>query len=245
MNASELISSARRVLAVCAHPDDESFGLGAIISTLVDQGASVDLVSLTRGEASTLGISTADLADLRGSELTAAAAALGIESVHQFDHPDGHLPTVDIADLVADIEPLAANHDLLLVYDTGGITGHPDHVHATAAAIAAAERLDLPVVAWTLDDRVADTLNDEFDTRFVGRPEREIDLRLPVDRRRQRAAMRCHRSQLDDNLVLASRMALSSDHEALRVLRYSGRSHRLPRQCGGYDPASSDDTGEH
>jgi len=84
--------------------------------------------------------------------------------VHQFDHPDGQLTTVDVADLVAEIEPLAVNRDLLLVYDTGGITGHPDHVHAAIAAIAAiavAERLGLPVAAWTLDDSVADTLNNE------------------------------------------------------------------------------------
>lgn len=219
MNASELVSSVRRVLAVCAHPDDESFGLGAVISTLVEHGVSVDLVSLTRGEASTLGVSAADLAHLRSSELTAAAAELGIGSVHQFDHPDGHLPTVHIADLVADIESLAANHDLLLVYDTGGITGHPDHIHATTAAIAVAERLDLPVLAWTLDDQVADTLNHEFDARFVGRPEPDIDLRLPVDRTRQRAAMTCHQSQLTGNPVPDRRIALTGDHEALHVLR--------------------------
>ncbi|MEQ1703060.1 MAG: PIG-L family deacetylase, partial [Ilumatobacteraceae bacterium] len=42
--------SARRVLAICAHPDDESFGLGAIISTLHDHGATVELACLTRGE---------------------------------------------------------------------------------------------------------------------------------------------------------------------------------------------------
>jgi LmbE family N-acetylglucosaminyl deacetylase len=219
MNAVGLISSARRVLAVCAHPDDESFGLGAIISTLIDQGASVDLVSLTRGEASTLGISAVDLADLRTSELTAAAAELGIRSVHQFDHPDGHLPTVDLADLAADIEPLAASQDLLLVYDTGGITGHPDHIHATAAAMTVAEHLDLPVLAWTLDDRVADTLNNEFNARFIGRPDRNIDLRLPVDRTRQRAAMTCHRSQLTGNPIPDRRITLTGDAEALRFLR--------------------------
>lgn len=236
MNASELISSARRVLAVCAHPDDESFGLGAIISTLVDQGASVDLISLTRGEASTLGISAADLAEIRCSELTAAAEELGIGSVHQFDHPDGQLPTVDLADLAAGIARLAADHDLLLVYDTGGITGHPDHIHATAAAIAAAERLDLPVVAWTLDDRVAATLNDEFDTRFAGRPDRDIDLRLPVDRTRQHAAMTCHRSQLTGNPVPDRRITLTGDHEALRVLR---RTHPPTAADSNWTPRSS------
>jgi LmbE family N-acetylglucosaminyl deacetylase len=244
VNAADVISSARTLLAVCAHPDDETFGLGAVISTLIDHGASVDLVSLTRGEASTLGAAAVDLAHARGHELMAAAAELGIGEVHLFDHPDGHLSTIDIAELAADIQPLAAGRDLLLVFDEGGITGHPDHVHATAAAMAVAEHLDLPVLAWTLDHRVADTLNEEFDARFVGRRDREIDLWLPVDRRRQRAAMRCHRSQLDDNLVLASRMALTGDQEALRVLMHSGRSHRSPRHHDDGNPASSHDTGE-
>lgn len=40
----------RRVVAVCAHPDDESFGLGAVIATFVEQdtigGGAVDLVDL-------------------------------------------------------------------------------------------------------------------------------------------------------------------------------------------------------
>jgi LmbE family N-acetylglucosaminyl deacetylase len=219
VNAAEVISSARSLLAVCAHPDDESFGLGAVISTLVDRGATVDLVSLTRGEASTLGASAVDLADARGHELMAAAAELGIGEVHLFDHPDGHLSTVALADLAADIQPLAAGRDLLLVFDEGGITGHPDHIHATSSAMAVADRLDLPVVAWTLDHRVAKRLNEEFDARFVGRRDRDIDLRLPVDRSRQRAAMRCHQSQLDDNPVPARRIALTGDAEALRFLR--------------------------
>ena len=225
MNAAEVISSARTVLAVCAHPDDESFGLGAVISTLIDHGASVDLAILTRGEASMLGASTIDLAEARRRELMAAASELGIGAVHLFDHPDGHLSTVDIADLAADIQPLAVGRDLLLVFDEGGITGHPDHIRATAAAMAVADRLDLPVLAWTVDHRVAETLNEEFHARFVGRRGREIDLRLPVDRRQQRAAIGCHRSQLDGNVVPVRRITLTGDHEPLRVLRHLRRTH--------------------
>ena len=42
------------VLAVVAHPDDESFGLGAIIDRMTSGGASVHVLCYTRGEASTL-----------------------------------------------------------------------------------------------------------------------------------------------------------------------------------------------
>ena len=49
----------------CAHPDDESFGLGGIISAYVAAGAEVNLVCLTRGEASMLGADRSELAEAR------------------------------------------------------------------------------------------------------------------------------------------------------------------------------------
>lgn len=219
MTLQSLDPTPQRVLAVCAHPDDESFGLGAIISTLIDQGATVDLVCLTQGEASTLGSPPVGLAEARCGELTAAADVLGITSVHRFDHPDGRLAAVDLAALAAVIEPVAKHVELLLVFDEGGITGHPDHIQATAAAMAVAEDLDLVVLAWTLDRHVADALNAEFDACFVGRAESEIHVRLPVDRRRQHAAMRCHDTQLSGNPVPVRRIALTGDTEALRYIR--------------------------
>ena len=42
------------VLAVCAHPDDESFGLGALLATLASGGSAVDVLCFTHGEGSTL-----------------------------------------------------------------------------------------------------------------------------------------------------------------------------------------------
>ena len=42
----------RRVLAVVAHPDDESFALGALLDRFVTAGAEVSVLCLTHGEAS-------------------------------------------------------------------------------------------------------------------------------------------------------------------------------------------------
>lgn len=42
------------VLAVIVHPDDETFGLGAVIDALVTGGAAVHVLCYTHGEASTL-----------------------------------------------------------------------------------------------------------------------------------------------------------------------------------------------
>jgi LmbE family N-acetylglucosaminyl deacetylase len=40
-------------MAVVAHPDDESFGLGALLSELTGVGVEVEVVCFTHGEAST------------------------------------------------------------------------------------------------------------------------------------------------------------------------------------------------
>ena len=55
------------VLAVVAHPDDESFGLGAILDAFTRTGATVEVLCLTHGEASTLHGASGDLASVRGA----------------------------------------------------------------------------------------------------------------------------------------------------------------------------------
>ena len=79
------------VLAVVAHPDDESFGLGALLDAFTRVRAGVEVLCLTHGEASTLHGAPGDLASLRGAELAAAAEVLGVTRDMLKDHPDGDL----------------------------------------------------------------------------------------------------------------------------------------------------------
>ena len=65
------------VLAAVAHPDDESFALGAVLTGFAAAGVQVSVLCLTRGEASTLHGVAGDLVALRAHELAAAAEALG------------------------------------------------------------------------------------------------------------------------------------------------------------------------
>lgn len=91
------------VLAFLAHPDDESFALGAILAARAEAGAQVSALCLTRGEASTMHGAAGDLAELRADELTAAAAALGLHNVALLAYPDGRLPEVDLDQLAAHV----------------------------------------------------------------------------------------------------------------------------------------------
>jgi N-acetylglucosamine malate deacetylase 2 len=210
-------------LVVVAHPDDESFGLGAVLDQFVTAGAEVSVVCFTHGEASTLHGTPGDLRGIRARELRAAAGELRLGQIDLLDEADGALPVQGpgAARLSAAVARTAGVHaaDGLLVFDLGGVTGHPDHDAATAAALAAAAQLDLPVLAWVLPERVAEQLNVEFGAAFRGRPDREIDLVVQVSRERQLRAVACHPSQAVPGSVLWRRLDLLGQTEYLRWLR--------------------------
>ena len=213
------------VLAVVAHPDDESFGLGAILDAFVCAGARVDVLCLTHGEAATLHGAPGDLASLRGAELAAAADLLGVTHTTLQDHPDGSLREVPGTMLTAEVVAVAqqSRAEGLLVFDAAGVTGHPDHMAATSAGLLAAEVLNLSVLGWTLPEDVAATLNHELGSGFLGHRDQNIDLHVRVDRARQRLASRAHVSQALPSSVLWRRLELLGDGESLRWLRTASR----------------------
>jgi len=210
-----------RVLAVCAHPDDESFGLGAVLASLAAAGTSSSLLCFTHSEASTLGLGAADLCRVRAGELAAAAAALGVTAAGLLDYPDGRLADIALSRLAGHVrrQIQRARPDALLVFDEGCITGHPDHCQATAAALSAASRENLAMIAWAIPLPVAGVLNAEFATAFTGRPAEQIDLAITVDRAAQLEAIACHASQSAHNRILWRRLELLGNTEHLRYLR--------------------------
>lgn len=214
------LPTASSVLAVCAHPDDESFGLGAILTAFADHGARTAVLCFTHGEASTLHATDGDLDQVRPREFAAAAEVLGVSKAELLSYPDGGLPEVPLPELAGHIVGMAegVGADLLLAFDEGGITGHPDHERATRAAVAAAASCGVPVVAWVLPAEVARALNNEFESSFVGRSEDDLDFRVAVERTVQRDAIACHVSQSGWNPVLRRRLELSGNVEQLRWL---------------------------
>ncbi len=210
-----------RVLAVVAHPDDETFGLGAVIDLMRQAGASVDDLCFTHGEASTLNETGATLHAARSRELRQASAELGVTAVDQLDYADGQLSCVPAAELAARIISALDQYrpDGMLVFDETGVTGHPDHQAATAAALHAARSRGLPVLAWALPDAIADQLLRETGQPFAGQPSSRLDLHLRVNRATQRQAALAHASQISPSAVLWRRLQLLGDHEHLRWLR--------------------------
>jgi N-acetylglucosamine malate deacetylase 2 len=208
------------VLVVIAHPDDESFGLGAVIDQFAAGGAAVHILCFTHGEASTLNQTRTSLRRARETELRQAAAELGAASVTLLDYPDGGLAGLPPGDLAGHVADAAARVGAsgMLVFDDTGVTGHPDHQAATHAAVLSGRRSQLPVLAWTLPAAVAARLAAETAQPFAGQPPDRIDLCLRVSRQRQRQAARLHVTQIPPKAVVWRRLQLLGECEHLRWL---------------------------
>jgi LmbE family N-acetylglucosaminyl deacetylase len=215
-----LLPAWAKVLVVVAHPDDETFGLGAIISQMTAAAAAVHILCYTHGEASTLNQNQADLDTEREAELRQASAQLAVASLTLLGYPDGGLAAVTPVALAAHAVGLANRHrpDGLLVFDDTGVTSHPDHQAATRAAVLAATATGLPALAWALPNAIADRLRAETGQPFTGQPPGRLDLCVRVDRTSQRRAALTHASQISPSAIIWRRWQLQGDHEHLRWL---------------------------
>jgi len=107
-------------LVFAAHPDDAEISLGGTILRMVDAGARVGVIDLTRGELGTRGTP-----EQRAHEAAQASALLGIALRDSLDFPDGRLRAdIDSRERVARVlrehEP-----DVLFTHHVEDL--HPDH----------------------------------------------------------------------------------------------------------------------
>ena len=122
-----------RVLAVFAHPDDETYGPGATLARLSAEGAAVHLITLTRGESATMGdsplFSPGFLAEIREKELECACLALGISHHEIFGFPDKGLVDVPQDELAAPVLRALERFSphLVITFHQEGVSGHQDH----------------------------------------------------------------------------------------------------------------------
>ena len=169
-----------RVLLVHAHPDDETINNGATMAMYAALGASVTLVTCTRGEEGEVLIpelshlaarATDSLGQHRITELALAMKELGVAD-HRFlgegvklyrdsgmmgtepnNRPDvfWQADLDEAADLLVRVIDEVKPH-VLITYDEFGGYGHPDHIQAHRVAMRAAEKSewDIPKIYWNV-----------------------------------------------------------------------------------------------
>ena len=152
------------LLAVWAHPDDESYLGGGLMTAVAAMGGRVVSATATLGEHGTDDpeqYPPSRLRELRRAELSAALGHLGAEGPHWIGFGDGECDQVTtvfgarcVGRLIDRFRP-----DVVLSFGPDGVTGHADH-RAVAAWTAAAvarrgDRIPLlataATAAWSAD----------------------------------------------------------------------------------------------
>jgi N-acetyl-1-D-myo-inositol-2-amino-2-deoxy-alpha-D-glucopyranoside deacetylase len=145
----------KKLLAVLAHPDDETFGMGGTLALYARRGVDVHLICATRGEVGEMdpqylkGFESA--AERREAELRCAAENLGLKGVYFLDYRDSGMPgspdnehpqalaaqplekvSAEIADFIRKICP-----QVVITFDSIGGYRHPDHIAMHQATVQA------------------------------------------------------------------------------------------------------------
>ncbi|SEN95636.1 PIG-L family deacetylase [Paenibacillus sp. OV219] len=136
----------RKLLAVFAHPDDESFICGGTLAKYASEGVEITLVSATKGDMGRrMGnppyLNRESMALAREQELREACDCLGIGRLIFFGIRDKTVEFEDEASLIERIEALIreVEPDVVLTFHEQ-YGGHPDHCAIGKAATAAFRR---------------------------------------------------------------------------------------------------------
>ncbi len=126
------------ILAVFAHPDDESFGPGGTLALLA-RNHNIHLLYATKGEACSneAKITRNEMKRTRVSEAQAAAEKIGAKSITFLDFKDGGLGNKHLADLAKKMRKEVITYDIssIVTFEPMGFSGHLDHIAVTTAAI--------------------------------------------------------------------------------------------------------------
>jgi LmbE family N-acetylglucosaminyl deacetylase len=228
------------LMAVHAHPDDEASG-GGILATYSDEGVRTIVVTCTNGEYGDApggikpgqpGHDPEKVAQLRLAELRESVRILGVSDVETLGYHDSGMPDWEYKnspdvfsnipiEVVADrIGVLLTKYrpDVLVTYDDQGAYQHPDHVHASLSAQAAAAATGIPAKVYlstmrgsswrkiwdalrAAGEQVPDWDIDEERARRAAEAEKRItttiDIRPVLARKRE--ALFAHGSQIDES----------------------------------------------
>ncbi|MFH1277929.1 MAG: PIG-L deacetylase family protein [Candidatus Eisenbacteria bacterium] len=196
------------ILGVFAHPDDESYGPGGALARYALEGAAVDLLVFTCGEAGSIGVSKElprdELCRRRRGELGEACEALGVRDYRIVGLPDGSVgDTTDEEGariVLGEIE--GRRPRIVMTFHRDGVSGHPDHRAVTRFAREAFRRAGgggpRKLYEWALPESKVSLYKKE--RRIFAAPEGEITttIRVPgeaMDRKLEAIAR--HRTQIE------------------------------------------------
>jgi LmbE family N-acetylglucosaminyl deacetylase len=161
------------ILAVWAHPDDESYCCAGLMAQAVRSGHRVVCVTATRGEQGSTDPARwpngPELAEVRTRELAACLGELGVTEHVWLDYPDGGCADVDESEAIARIKAIAdeLQPDAILTFGPDGGTYHPDHIAVSNWTTAALAGTDTQLLYASVTPRWQAALEEFIDPKLV------------------------------------------------------------------------------
>jgi LmbE family N-acetylglucosaminyl deacetylase len=176
------MASPLTLMAVHAHPDDESSSTGGILARYSAEGFRTIVVTCTNGEFGDApggikpgadGHDPEQVARIRRDELQRACAILGVTHLEMLGYHDSGMPDWEYKDqagvfcnvpLEESTERLVKLYelyrpDVIVTYDEQGGYNHPDHIQASRLAMAALTATGIPRKAYLIARRRRDWAN--------------------------------------------------------------------------------------
>ncbi len=229
------------ILAVFAHPDDESFLAGGTLAYYARNGVEVKLLCLTHGEQGYNDKATEYerriLPQVRQAELTRCCEVLGVQLLPLLDFPDGGLAEFKVGQLARPIAEVIRQlrPELVITFGPDALTRHPDHLaihHATTLAFEMAAQPGMALFYAGLSEhnvaRLSTRLEGSLGTiplLLTGAPNIELDTVINVEHLSalKWAAVACHSTQSGnfESLTECDRQLLSQK-EYFRLKKVDG-----------------------
>ncbi len=202
------------ILAVFAHPDDETFLVGGTLAHYARNGAKVELLCLTEGEGGANAISDTRgkmaLSLIRRIELEQCCEMLGVDLVGVRHYPDGGLSAVNPRELALVIARAIAQRrpEVVLTFGPDGLTGHPDHLaihRATTLAFELSAKAGSILFYAGLPEPLINRLSNRMEgwlgktkLGLSGQPIEQLPVAVDITHtaRLKWEALNCHRSQI-------------------------------------------------
>lgn len=207
------------VVAIFAHPDDESFGPGGTLAKLAKNN-DIYTICVTGGGAgqNARKRTTRKLSEIRKDEYRNASKILGIKKGYCLKYEDGTLSNSLYHEIAHKIDHIVKklNPEILMTFEPKGVSGHIDHI--AVSMITTYVFRNNPQIEKLMYYCILNTRREKYlDDYFIYFPEgykiNEIDLEVDTAKTfsTKIEAIKAHKSQKEDaDRIIKSLLSMPS-----------------------------------
>lgn len=191
-------NSSAKLLAIFAHPDDESFVAGGLFQIAKEHGFKTQLICLTKGEGGISGLKREDLKKIRASEFKKAVEILRIDESFQWSYPDVNLRLTK-SRWIPKVKQFLYREkpNIVITFDHSGITGHPDHIVSCHEILKLVKKMKAkPLLLWRVpDEQERHYFKENKALSFASKPNFKLDVGINKSIKKIKAIY-AHKSQM-------------------------------------------------